>query len=362
MCSADLPSLVGEAVFEVDCPTIIRDQGLMDAFALSWICHADSDLLPSLPYLENNPEFRKFSTDMQRRYINFSQREANSIAITDDIDVLGDIQLYGQLWLEASRPVSPQALLNLDRGRVISTLSLGQTSSETGFTLKSAAEVKKSMYDDSDFRLPLEGFTLKFTDRSTKRWKMAWRALQSEKQFRAQNKNYLHLSDDLFVRYAGNRPGTRDLGSLPVALGFGIAALVYGGLHALAWFAHFKSPVERLLWRLSACIVMVGIPLMFLLDRTWRLSGLRSIIDSNPLLYNLGFAVKESRPTFHYYRGQGRRYTMLTYIHLLIAFLVLVAYGLARAYLVVKCFMQLSHMPAGVYDTPSWSAYFPHIS
>lgn len=38
------------------------------------------------------------------------------------------------------------------------------------------------------------------------------------------------------------------------------------------------------------------------------------------------------------------------------------AYALARAYLVVECFINLSHLSAGVYDVPNWAAYFPHMS
>lgn len=38
------------------------------------------------------------------------------------------------------------------------------------------------------------------------------------------------------------------------------------------------------------------------------------------------------------------------------------AYVLARAYLVVECFINVSHLPAGAYKVPSWTAYFPHIA
>ena len=42
--------------------------------------------------------------------------------------------------------------------------------------------------------------------------------------------------------------------------------------------------------------------------------------------------------------------------------LMLVVYLLARAYLVVECFINVFHLPAGVFNTPEWSTYFPHIS
>lgn len=37
-------------------------------------------------------------------------------------------------------------------------------------------------------------------------------------------------------------------------------------------------------------------------------------------------------------------------------------YVLARAYLIVECFVALSNSPVGIYDVPAWSSYFPHIS
>ena len=42
--------------------------------------------------------------------------------------------------------------------------------------------------------------------------------------------------------------------------------------------------------------------------------------------------------------------------------IVLPAYILARAYLAVECFINLSHLPAGVCNVPRWAAYFLHIS
>jgi len=37
-------------------------------------------------------------------------------------------------------------------------------------------------------------------------------------------------------------------------------------------------------------------------------------------------------------------------------------YCLARVYLVVECFINLSHLPQSVYLVPTWSQYVPHIS
>ena len=41
---------------------------------------------------------------------------------------------------------------------------------------------------------------------------------------------------------------------------------------------------------------------------------------------------------------------------------ILMVYMLARAYLVVESSTNVFHLSAGVFETPEWSTYFPHIS
>lgn len=38
-------------------------------------------------------------------------------------------------------------------------------------------------------------------------------------------------------------------------MAFGVAGLVYGGLHLLAWDARFASSAENVLWRCSGAVV-----------------------------------------------------------------------------------------------------------
>jgi hypothetical protein len=102
------------------------------------------------------------------------------------------------------------------------------------------------------------------------------------------------------------------------------AGIIYGGLHAIAWNAvQFPTPTERLLWRISASIVMSGGLVEFCLFQLGGLFG-----ESPDVTVGLTFG----------------------------------AYALARAYLVVECFLSLFHSPAGIYDLPQWSSYVPHIS
>ena len=174
---------------------------------------------------------------------------------------------------------------------------------------------------------------ISLTTQDVTRWKMVWHAFQplvpSDRHWWYMGK----YDTEAVLPRCKDWPDVYDITEdLLTAFGFGAAALIYGGLHASAWFADFDSSTEQVLWRISACIVMGGIPLAFALHRVFdykRSSKLSKLRDS--------------------------------IVHGAI-WISLLAYVLARAYLVIECFINLSHLPAGVYDVPSWSAYFPHIS
>ena len=124
-----------------------------------------------------------------------------------------------------------------------------------------------------------------------------------------------------------------------VFLAFTAAALIYGGLHALAWSANFRTPTEQTLWRLSACVVMASNPLILIFFTIWD-----KILD---------------------WTEDGHSWktplNAIASVNIILMGLVILAYTLARAYLVVECFISLTHLPAGAFDVPNWAAYFPHI-
>ena len=176
---------------------------------------------------------------------------------------------------------------------------------------------------------------LELTSSDVTRWKMASR---HEKRH--------PMVPNRFRSRCGNWPEVAAIFDLPVALGFSGAALIYGGLHALAWSAHFDSFTEQLLWRMSACMLMGGFPVCYIIIGICR-RALRWL--ENRHLSQLGVL----------------RQKVFTYIEGFVAgfvYLILLAYILARAFLVIESFINLSHLPAGAYDVPRWSAYFPSIS
>ena len=176
---------------------------------------------------------------------------------------------------------------------------------------------------------------VRLTARDITRWKMAWRACRPDTQDIFGNSTLpFTCHEQLLARRCTNGPEWDRIFKVPTILGFTAATFIYGGLHALAWSAHFDSTAEKLLWRISSCIVMGGLPVVLSFpgwDYKNELSG--RIIS-------------------------GKLFSALNYIWIL----MLVVYILARAYLVVECFINVFHLPAGVFETPGWSTYFPHIS
>ena len=176
--------------------------------------------------------------------------------------------------------------------------------------------------------------------RDVTRWRMAWR---SYKRWWDSPMNPT-LFPTLLVQRSKNWPEFDSIFRLPIILGFTTATFVYGGLHALAWSTHFDSATERILWRISSCFVMGGLPVIL---------GLLHLGDT----FERGGLYMRSRT-----KAWDACFFACELIIYLTAGLILIAYMFARAYLVVECFINLFNLPAGVYNTPDWSVYFPHIS
>ena len=177
---------------------------------------------------------------------------------------------------------------------------------------------------------------VRLTAQDITRWKMAWRACRPHTQ--KQSGNVINLSStcylQLLARRCTDRPDWDEIFQIRTILGFTVATFIYGGLHALAWSAHFDSATSKLLWRTSSCITMGGLPVIL------------SLAGFNFWFLRIG---GEFRGKF----SVGLKCIEIS---------MLVVYMLARAYLVVESFSNVFHLSAGVFETPEWSTYFPHIS
>ena len=114
-----------------------------------------------------------------------------------------------------------------------------------------------------------------------------------------------------------------------------ISPIPYGLVHFLAWNDKFPTPFERLLWRVSSfaitCSGIVGILLL------WTFV----------LFYNkrANSRISLDVPTAIMYTG------VIPVVHIL-----------ASGFLMVESFRQLFFLDPAVYQLPSWSIYWPHLS
>ena len=123
-----------------------------------------------------------------------------------------------------------------------------------------------------------------------------------------------------------------------VLLGLILAGLLYGGLHLLAWKVPFASSAERILWRFSG---------IFIISAGIGFTGLKGYAEAQERLVDkLGDIFSLVLVAFWFF----------------CMFITCLGYLLARTFLVVECFLQLSRLPASAYETLEWSVYFPHIT
>ena len=131
---------------------------------------------------------------------------------------------------------------------------------------------------------------------------------------------------------------------------FVLATSLYGGLHEIAWSAPFRTKTEALLWRISGTVVASFGPLAVV-------SYL--VLRRHP---SLGYLIGSSLRSCVIDRSIGTFFNNVVpvcdYVLLILACIL---YILARSYLVVECLMALFHSQPGVFETPRWTQYLPHL-
>jgi hypothetical protein len=116
---------------------------------------------------------------------------------------------------------------------------------------------------------------------------------------------------------------------------FSFTAVLYGGIHAKAWQAHFPTEIEGQMWKASVIYVALYGIFMF---GAWKLVLLMSF-DKYP------------RRLVAILAGTGSA---------LIVVLTML-YSFYRSYLVVEGFIGLRSLPATAFETPDWPEYLPHL-
>jgi len=273
-------------------------------------------------------------------------------------------------------------------------------------------------YVDKDTNLTYTGefFTVDIAETDVRRWELL--SKDGGRYWDGKLGNVESVSDILLSDRVRNVPrfgGIRQDKALYI--GLAITGFIYGGLHCLARSAPFATRAEAVLWRVSSIAIMSTFLLVLLLyiwedpaatsyggildsaadfwdflrelsrflvglmlPKKWS-GGLRSWWDSCRRIfrYSSSFLWKPFRnisccllpPWVEKFFDEvmlvRRYFVFLLYRLRILLFELLVAaailsYCLARVYLVVECFINLSHLPESVFRVPVWSQYVPHIS
>ncbi|KAL9065499.1 MAG: hypothetical protein Q9161_008204 [Pseudevernia consocians] len=120
----------------------------------------------------------------------------------------------------------------------------------------------------------------------------------------------------------------------PVFIGIGFGGTLFGTIHFIAWNFDFPTPVERILWRLSCCVI-ISIPLLSTAIYFMTLHNARrdseTDIKTNALL---------------------RPFTAMC----------VVLYLLARLYLMTEVFRSLAYAPPSTFQEIDWPSAIPHVN
>jgi hypothetical protein len=158
----------------------------------------------------------------------------------------------------------------------------------------------------------------------------------------------------------------------------------YGGLHALAWYSHFPTTIEQILWRASSFIILGSGVIWGLLSanrcyvvtthREEWLTSLDRSMRRQRLLVQFLVATLETfwklanAPSWDLLRPHPSwnsfwRYPYYRWELPSKAFLwaMVIVFVTARAYIIVEAVISLRSLPESAYTTPEWPNWIPHL-
>ena len=130
--------------------------------------------------------------------------------------------------------------------------------------------------------------------------------------------------------YAGD---LRDDQRFVAAVGSAVIAMIFGGIHCIAWSFSFPTLAEKILWRVSS-IAIIGVPFFYV--AFFGLIGLCNHLNLELPIVTAVIAII-TIPT------------------------ALLLYFVARTVLLVQAFVTLRSPSPGVFQTVHWTTFIPHI-
>jgi hypothetical protein len=177
--------------------------------------------------------------------------------------------------------------------------------------------------------------------------------------------------------------GLNRLDKMPItwaSLGFSLVAAGYGGLHGLAWNAHFPTHLELNLWRISVLVIASPAALCFLLillrhdtifavfiflvcwrklapdpnpKRTEKSQSKSRVVNENSSSQSMA---PFKKITMSILRGLGNL------VQALVPVVILFLYLPARGYLLYESLRTVFFLPPEAYRATGWTQYLPHIT
>ncbi|CAF9930051.1 hypothetical protein IMSHALPRED_008076 [Imshaugia aleurites] len=120
----------------------------------------------------------------------------------------------------------------------------------------------------------------------------------------------------------------------PIFIGIGFGGALFGTVHFIAWNFEFPTPVERILWRTSCCLII-----------------------TIPLLGTAMYFV-----TIHNARRDSETDTKTNALLRPFTRMCILLYLLARLYLVVEVFRSLAYAPPSTFHEINWPSAIPHVN
>ena len=120
----------------------------------------------------------------------------------------------------------------------------------------------------------------------------------------------------------------------PIFIGIGFGGVLFGTVHFIAWNFQFPTPVERILWRVSCCMI-ISIPLLG--------TGLYFIT-----LHNARKEMESDTKSSVWLRPFTATCVLL--------------YLLARLYLMTEVFRSLAYAPLSTFQEINWPSAIPHVN
>lgn len=143
--------------------------------------------------------------------------------------------------------------------------------------------------------------------------------------------------------------------------------------YTAAWKSHFPTPVESILWKISALVLPVTPAIHYLLDpkdvyyrvfeECWK-SEVKGKAISDLGIPTLGFLRTWRTHKMKHLNQQKKDTTLRFCLDMFIVFIlfsIYICHLFTRGFLMIEAFISVRNLPAGSYNTVAWGNYWPHF-